>query len=163
MGGARDQLAASDRADQNGHEGRAFDQRIAGGELADRQLVRQHGVFHRSEQCRDDAEHAQRDKQQRDRMQEEAKRGKPGGEDLCELQPARHDSLDVSVGQLATEPGQDEEGKDEDRSSHRHQRIPMRCDRAVEQHDDQRVLQDVVVQRRGELRPEQRSKPARRH
>ena len=135
-------------------------QRVAGRKLADRELVRQHRVLYRSEQRRDDAEQSEGDKQKRHRMQEEAERGKTGCEDFGELQPPRDHRLHIFVGEFAAEARKDEEGKDEDRQRNRHQRITMRGGRAVEQDDDERVLEYVVVECRAELGPEQRREAA---
>ena len=59
---------ADDGAGENGDEGRAFDQRIAGRQLLAPQMVRQDAVFERAEQRGDHAETRQRDKQNRDRL-----------------------------------------------------------------------------------------------
>ncbi len=147
MRGARDKLAAGDGADQDRHEGSPLHQRIAGGEFADRQLIRQHGVFDRPEQRGNDAEQPERDEQERDRMQEEAAGSERRGEDLGEFQPPRDDRLDEFVGKFAAEAREDEEGKDEDRARDRHQRIAMAFGCAVQQHDDQRILEHIVVER----------------
>ncbi len=49
---------------------------VAGCELTELELVRQHGVFHRAEQGGDGAEQRERREQQRHRVQEEAGGGK---------------------------------------------------------------------------------------
>jgi hypothetical protein len=59
MAGAGDEQPAGNRADQDRREGSTLHQRVASGEFADRELVRQHRVFHRAEQGRDDAEQAE--------------------------------------------------------------------------------------------------------
>ena len=80
-------------------------------------------------------------------MQEEAAGRERGGKYLGEFQPPRDDRLDEFVGEFAAQPRKDEEGKDEDRARNRHQRIPVAFGCAVQQHDDERVLQDVIVER----------------
>ena len=160
MAGAGDEQATGNGADQDRHEGSALHQRVAGGEFADRELVRQHRVFHRAEQGGDDAEQAEGYEQQRNRMQEEAAGGEGGGENLGELQPSCDDRFDVFVGKLAAEAGQDEKRKDEDGARDRHQRIAVARYGAVEQDDDERVLEDVIVECRAELGPEQRREAA---
>ena len=62
---------------EDGEEGRAFDQRVAGGQLGGLELLRQHAVFHRPEQRGDDAEQPERHEQDRHRVQEEADAAKP--------------------------------------------------------------------------------------
>ena len=91
MRGAGDEQAAGDGADQDRHEGRAFDKRVAGGEFGNLELVGQDRVFHRAEQSGDHAEQRERHEQQRDRMQEEAGGGKAGGKYFGELQASRDD------------------------------------------------------------------------
>ena len=51
--------AADDGAEQDRHEGRAFDQRIAGGQLLLLQMIGQNAVLDRAEQRRDHAEQEQ--------------------------------------------------------------------------------------------------------
>ncbi len=121
MAGTGDEQAAGDGADQDRHEGSTLHQRVAGREFADGELVRQHRVFHRTEQGGDHAEQAEGDEEQRNRMQEEAAGGEGGGENLGELQPPGDDRFDIFVGKLAAEARQDEKGKDEDRARDRHQ------------------------------------------
>ena len=74
-----------DGAGQNRDEGRAFHQRIAGGQLLALEMVRQDAVFDRAEQRRDDAEASERDEQDRHRLPRVAERGKSGDEDLKKL------------------------------------------------------------------------------
>jgi hypothetical protein len=56
--------AGDDGADQDGKEGAAFDQRVAGRQFFARQMIGQDAVFDRAEQRRDGAEQEYRDKQQ---------------------------------------------------------------------------------------------------
>ena len=160
MRGAGHELAAGDGAEQDGHEGGAFDQRVAGRELSELELVRQHGVFHGAEQGGDDAEQRERREQQRHRVQEEAGGGKGRSKDLGEFEPPRDDGFDVFVGELAAEPRQDEIGEDEDGACDRHQRVAVTGRGTVKQDDDECVLEHVVIERREKLRPEQRREAA---
>ena len=57
--------AGNDGADQNGEEGAALDQRIARRQFLAPQQIRQDAVFDRTEQRRECAEQADREKQQR--------------------------------------------------------------------------------------------------
>jgi hypothetical protein len=93
-------------------------------------------------------------------MQEEAAGGEGGCENLGELQPPCDDRFDIFVGKLAAEARQDEKRKDEDRARDRHQRIAVARDGAVEQDDDERVFENVIVECRAELGPEQRREAA---
>ena len=160
-GGAGDELAAGDGADQDRHEGRAFDQRVAGRELADRELVRQHRVFHRAEQGGDDAEQR---RARRTAAAPNAGRSRPAAKAAAKISAnfSRLATTDLTYLSASSppRPGQDEEGKDEDRARDRHQRIAVAGRGAVEQDDDERVLEHVVVERREELRPEQRREAA---
>ena len=124
------------------------------------ELVRQHRVFHGAEQGGDDAEQRERCEQQRHRMEEEAGSGKGRSKNLREFQPPCDDGFDVFVGELAAEPGQDEIGEDEHGACDCHQGIAMVGRGAVKQDDDECVLEHVVIERREELRPEQRREAA---
>ena len=64
--------AADDGAEQDRHEGRAFDQRVAGGQLFPLQMIGQDAVLDRAEQRRDHAEQEQRDEHDRHGVQPEA-------------------------------------------------------------------------------------------
>ena len=107
---------ADDGAEQDGHEGRAFDQRVAGRQFGALQMIGQDAVFDRTEQRRDHAEQEQRDEQQRDRVQQEADHREERDADLDELEPLRHQRLVEAVGDLAAERRQEEERCDEHRA-----------------------------------------------
>ena len=57
---------ADDRAEQNGNEGRAFDQRVAGRELGAIEVIGQDAVLDRAEQRSADAETEQCQEQNAD-------------------------------------------------------------------------------------------------
>ena len=59
-------------------------------------------------------------------MEPEAGDREPRRADLGELQPPRDDRLVVAVGQLAAEPGEEEERRDEHRAGQRDQRLRAR-------------------------------------
>ena len=61
-----------DGADENGEEGPALDQRIAGRQFGAGKMVRQDAVFDRSEQRSDRTVQSDRDEQQNDRVDGEA-------------------------------------------------------------------------------------------
>ena len=101
---------ADDGAEQDRHEGRGLDQRIAGGQFLARQMVGQDAVLDRAEQRRDHAEQEQRDEQDRStECEPEADDRDRGDRDLGELDALRHQRLVEAVGHLAAEPGQEEE------------------------------------------------------
>ena len=102
-------------------------------------------------------------------MQEEARRGKGGDGDFAEPDALCDERLVVAVGQLAAERRQDEERGDENDAGHRDQypavlsRSATCTPEAEQDQHGQRVLQEIVVERRAELAPEQRRELARRH
>jgi hypothetical protein len=79
-------------------------------------------------------------------MQVEAGGRKAGGEYFGELQASRDGHLDVFVGQFAAKRRKHEKRKNEDRAGQRHQRRALFGGHAIEQHDDERILQHIVVQ-----------------
>ena len=118
--------AADDRAEQDRHEGRAFDQRVAGGQLLLLQVIGQDAVFDRAEQRGDHAEQEQRDEHDRDRVQPESDDAERRDRDLGQLDVARDDRLVEAVGHLAAETGEEEERPDEHRGGERDQRLAVR-------------------------------------
>ena len=78
--------AAGDRAEQDGDEGRALDQRVACRDFIPFQVIGQDAVFDGSEQGREDAEQEQRNEQHRHRMKREAQHRDRGGAHFGELQ-----------------------------------------------------------------------------
>ena len=81
--------------------------------------------------------------------------------DLDEFQPLRDHRLVEAVGDLAAERRQEEIGRDEHRAGERDQRIGRAAVDVGQDQEDQRVLQEIVVERREELAPEQRRETAR--
>ena len=84
-----------------------------------------------------------------------------GDRDLDHLQPLRDHRLVEAVGNLAAERRQKEIGRDEDRAGQRDQRVAMRTVDlagsgmdAKQDQKDNRVLQQIIVERREELAPE---------
>ncbi len=113
---------AHDGAEQDRHEGRAFDQRVAGGQFLLLQVIRQNAVLDRTKQRGADAEQEQGREHDGQRMQPEADDADARHADLGELHPARHHRLVEAVGHLSAEAGQEEERRDEHRSRERDQR-----------------------------------------
>ena len=155
--------AAHDGAEQDRHEGRAFDQRVAGGQFFLLEVVRQDAVLDRAEQRRDHAEQKQRREQDRDRVQPEADDAEAATPISASFTHLRDDRLVEAVGDLAAQPRQEEERADEHRRRQRHQRLAVTDARREQDQEHQRVLEEVVVEGREELAPEQRREAAGRH
>ena len=96
-------------------------------------------------------------------MQPEPDDGEAGGADLGKLQTPRQDGHVVAVGKLAADAGEEEERADEYRAGERHQRLGVRTRDLEQDQKDERVLEEVVVEGREELAPEQRREAARGH
>ena len=105
--------SGDDSAEQDGEEGAAFDQRIAGRQFGARKMVGQDAVFDRPEQRSDHAVQDDGDEQQHDRVDGETGNRNGGDEDLRKLQPLRHQGLVVAVGEFAAEPREKEERRDQ--------------------------------------------------
>ncbi len=155
--------ASRDGPEQDRQEGAALDERIAGRQLLRRKMIRQEAVFHRAEQGRDDAEQDEGYEQQRQRAEQEADDGEQGCRDLDELQALRHESLVVAVGPLAAEPGQEQGRGHEEGACHRDQDVARAAADLEQDEKDKRIFEDVVVEGREELAPEERREAPRRH
>ena len=82
---------------------------------------------------------------------------------LGKLDPLRHEGLVETVGHLAAETGQKEERCDEDGGCQRAQCFAIGDAGRKQDQEDQRVLQEIVVERGEELAPEQGREAPRRH
>ena len=157
--------AGDDGADQDGEEGAAFDQRVAGRQLARAQVVGQDAVFDRAEQRRDACRTGTpRRTAARSEWKAEARDREPGDADLDELEPLRH--------QAPCRSGRRVRRRAPERKKNGAIKVaPASVIRAsesapadLEQNDeDQRGLEEIVAERRKELAPEQRREAARRH
>ena len=134
--------AADDGAEQDGDEGRALHQRVAGGKLRAGEMVGKDAVLDGAEQRGDDAEEKQREEQQQHRMQAEAHDGDDRDADLGKFEPLRHLGLVVAVGKFAAERRQKKVGRDEDRGGERNQRLRVRAADMEQKQKDQRGLED---------------------
>ena len=85
-----------------------------------------------------------------------------GDGDLGELEPLRHQGLVVAVGELAAEPGQEEERRDQGRAGERDQGFGIGARHLEQDDEDQRGLEEVVAECREELAPEQGRETSRR-
>ena len=153
----RGRVAAGDGADDDGGESSALDQRIAGDQLARGQLLGQHAVLDWTEQRRQRSECGDGEKQQDDGMKREAEGGEAGGEDFGEFHPPGNDRLVVLVGEFSRQPRQKKEGRDERGAGELNERSRMAFGRhaAESDEDDEGLLEERIVHRCEELRPEQ--------
>ncbi len=114
---------AHNGAEQDGDEGRALDQGVAGRKLGLGEMVGQDAVFDRPEQRGDNPEQEQRHEEQRDGMQPKPENGDERDADLGEFEPLRDKRLVEPVRGFAAKRREDEIGKDEDRAGQRNQRL----------------------------------------
>ena len=154
---------AENEAGDDGGEGRALDQGVAGDQFFLAEMVGEDAVFYRSEQRRDAAEPEQGDVEERKRGEIEARRGDRLNEDLGELQAACDRGLVVGVGDLAAERRQRDLGQGEDRDRQRDLRPDVLGREAEEDHHRQHLADEVVVERGKELTPKERCEAPRTH
>ena len=84
--------------------------------------------------------------------------------DLGKLQPLRHDRLVVAVGDLAAEARKDRKyGRMKTAAAERDQGFGGRAADLEQDQEHQRVLEEIVAERREELAPEQRREAAGQH
>ncbi|CDX61376.1 hypothetical protein MPL1032_390012 [Mesorhizobium plurifarium] len=155
--------APGDGAAEDRREGGRLDPGIGLGQFLALEMIGQDAVFDRSEQRRDDAEHQERRHQHRDRGQRDADDGEAGRGDLGEFQPTCDERLVEAVGDLAAQRRKQQEGGHEDGAGQRHQRRGLILRQGEENEEHQRVLQEIVVEGREELRPEERREAPRHH
>ena len=155
--------AGDDGTEQDGKEGAALDQRVAGRQLRAREMVGQDAVFDRAEQRGDGPEQEHGEEQKSQRMESEAGDSDRGDGDLGELEPLRHQGLVVAVGELAAEAGQEKERGDQRRASERDQGFGIGARNLEQDDEDQRGLEEVVAECREELAPEQGRETSRGH
>ena len=158
--------AADDEPQNDRGEGGAFDQCIGRDELLAPQVVGQNAVFDRPEQRRDAAEAEQCDIEQcQRRSEDEARRGDRLDTDLGELQPPRRlgVALVVRIGDLAAERGKRDRRQDERHRGDQDFRAAVAAPEAEQDQHRQHVADEIVVERREELAPEQRREAPRGH
>ena len=156
-------FAPDDGSEQDGQKGAALDERIAAGQFLGREMIRQDAVFDRREQSRDGAHQHQGREQDRQRRQQETDHRQTSRCDLEQLQPSGHQGLVVAVRQFAAEPRQQQRRRHEQRTRDRDQGSGA-CSSGLEQDQEhQRVLENVVVEGRKELAPEQRREAPGHH
>src|SRR5262245_57331311 len=161
--------AADDRAEQDRNEGRALDQRVAGRKLGMGEMIGQNSVFDRAEQSPTHSETEKREKEEADsdrvmaeRVQAETQQRESRHADLGQLDPLRTKGLIVAVGNFDAKGRQKEVWEDEHRRRERDQHVGGgACDLEQDQKDE-RLLEEVVAERREKLGPEQRREAPRR-
>ena len=82
---------------------------------------------------------------------------------LSQLEAPRHHRLIEAVGELATETREEEERRDEDSARQCDQCLGILASDFEQDQEDERILQEVVVEGRKELAPEQRCEAAGGH
>ncbi|KAF1044158.1 MAG: hypothetical protein GAK38_03684 [Xylophilus sp.] len=155
----RHQQAAGHVAEQDRDEGAHLDHAVAAGQLALVQHLRQVGELDRPEQCGMHAHEEHAAQQHRDLAGGEAPGGQQHDRDLQVLHEADQPRLVELVGQLPGRGREQQERQHEQRADHQpghRRRQPGHLELVGDQHGE-RELEQVVVGRVGELRPEERS------
>src|SRR5262249_20377731 len=147
----------------------ALDQRVAGRKLGAGEMIGQNSVFDRAEQGaahaeteKAEKEQADRDRVLADRVQPEAQHRERRHANLGKLDALRDHGLVVAVGHLAAEGREEEIREDEYRRGKRDQHMGGGARDLEQDQKDQRLLEEVVAERREKLGPEQRRKAPRR-
>ena len=154
--GAAQRQPAHHRAEQDGEKRRPFDQRVARPQFLAREMVGQDAVFDGAEQRAEQPEGHKRCEQKRQRFGPEPGRCQERRADLEQFQAPGHQRLVETVGELPSQRRYQEKGGDERAAGQRYVGLRTRDLHAEQDKDDQRVLEDVVVERRQELAPEER-------
>jgi hypothetical protein len=153
-----DQHAAEHVAQQDRDEGAHLDHAVATGQLTLVQMLRQVGVLHRTEDRAVQSQQKDARQKQRHLLGEQAQRHQDHDRDLEGLDPSRQRGFIVLVGQLPRGRREQEKGQDEHRADDKPCLLgfhPVHADLVRHQHRE-RELEDVVVHRTEELRPEER-------
>ena len=156
--------AAGQRTDQDGDEGPALNQTVAADQFILGEVLRQDRVFDRAEQRRVQAEQEQRAEQHGQTVHEKPERRDDHDQHLDQLDQARQPGLVELVGELTGSRREKEKGQDENSGGEigqdlGRQRRPPR--RLKSEQDDQRVFEQIVVERAEKLRDEERRETAR--
>src|SRR5262249_39962449 len=154
---------ARDRARQNRDEGGRLDEGVAGDELVLVEMLREDAVLDRPEQGRVRAHEEQDREQQRRAAGSKRERTDRHEQDLDELDEADEPRLVELFRQLAGRGREEEERRDEERGAQVYERIRReRPGHGPEgEQDDERVPEDVVVERAEELGPEEGAEAAK--
>ena len=159
-------------SEQDRDIGPGLDQPGAAEYLIGMEMLRQDRVFDRAEEGRMDAHREQGEEHQRSREridrdalpgEQEAGRADEHDHDLAEFDDPDHPRLVARIGELARQSGQEEEGQDEDRGGERAE-PEFRAFVAIHLVDDEqdhRVLEQIVVERAEHLGCEQRQEAPR--
>ncbi len=139
--------SADDETADDRREGRPLDQRVGRDKLLAPQMVGQDAVFDRPEQRRDAAEAEQRDIEEGQRGDDEARRGDHLDADLGELEPPGDESLVVRIGDLAAERGKWDRRQDEHHRGDQDFRAAVAASEAEQDQHRQHVADEIVVER----------------
>jgi hypothetical protein len=126
-------------------------------------MIRQDAVFDRTEQRRDRAEQEQRGEQGGQRVEREARARQRCYPDLDQFEAPCHHRLIETIRELAAKTREEEERRDEDSTRQRDQRLGVLAADLEQNQKDERVLEEVIVEGRKELAPEQRREAAGGH
>ena len=154
---------ADDEPADDRRESCALNQRIAGDELLAPQMVGQNAVFDRTEQRRDAPEPEQRHIEKGERREDESRRCDHLHADFRQLEPASHERLVVRIGDLASERRERDGRQNEDHRGEENLQAAVLPAEAEEDQHRQHVADEIVVEGRKELAPEQRREPPRGH
>ena len=153
----QDQHPAEQGAAQYGDIGAGLDQAGAAEHLVGVQMLRQDRIFDRSEEGRMDPHREQGSKQERDIVEQQARRPEQHDENLGRLDDADDLRLVAGVGELPGQRRQEEEGEDEQppgNGAEGRLLLGIAIDAVDDQHDHGGA-KEVVVERAQELGDEQ--------
>src|SRR5262249_37042170 len=140
--------ATRDRAEENRDERSRLDERVARDELVLAQVLRKDAVLDRSEERRVHAHEEQEPEEERRAPEEEPDGREEHEGDLDRLHDANDRRLVEAVGDLARGRREEEERQDEEAGAQVDERVGrQRTSRREREEDDERVPEDVVVER----------------
>ncbi len=140
-----------DRAEQDREKGAGLDKRIAEDEVRRRQKIWQDRIFERTEERRGHTHHREERQQHKAASGENARRGGQHHRDLAKLDQPDQPGLVVLIGDLPGGRRAQKERQDEKPAGERDQDLRRKrrgCVGAIGDHQHQRVLQRIVVERR---------------
>jgi hypothetical protein len=145
----RSQHAGKQGAPENGQKRAGFQQRVAAGQFAFTQNLRQVAVLRRPEKCRVRAHQEQPDQQQRQALRQKTGGSQQHDEKFRNLHPAHQRCLVELVGKLACGCREQQERQDEHAAGNLRDQLRVHAGEfggMERRHDHQRVLENVVVE-----------------